>query len=236
MAARPEPRCRSQKGAQGPQMSFDAAEYLRRATSRAKSDVANKMVSMFLHEISRRISLEIKLSVTDGAYCDSVKDVFGNQCCYCAQPLERDRASVEHLDGMNRFQVGLHIPGNVMVACKRCNGEKRRDDQIHEHTIAPSAWESFLSHDSTRCDLLCKTCSYWATVWPDQSQRVTEMKSSRQRLVAFRESYAAPLLWARKAKPFLKQSMNLLYRDCQRFAAEKVAESVSNIFREVDAR
>ncbi len=57
-------------------------------------------------------------------YAEAVEAAFGSDCCYCQQPLEKDRASVEHLEGMNRFRLGLHIPGNVILACKRCNGEK----------------------------------------------------------------------------------------------------------------
>jgi hypothetical protein len=34
----------------------DPTSQLRSATRRAKSDVANKLVSMFLHELSRRMS------------------------------------------------------------------------------------------------------------------------------------------------------------------------------------
>jgi hypothetical protein len=34
----------------------DPVSQLRTATRRAKSDVANKIVSMFLHELSRRLS------------------------------------------------------------------------------------------------------------------------------------------------------------------------------------
>src|SRR5690242_21931812 len=109
-------------------MSFDAVACLRRATSRAKSDVANKLISMFLHEISRRAVGEIGLSVTDAEYAQAVVNTFGDHCAYCGTVLENDRVAIEHLDGMNRFRAGLHLPGNVVVACRRCNSEKRRDD------------------------------------------------------------------------------------------------------------
>ena len=122
-------------------MSFQTATYLRKATSRAKSDVANKMVSMFLHDLSRKVNSSLGANVTDIRYADAVTAAFGNSCCYCSRSLEHDRAAVEHLDGMNRFRVGLHIQGNVIVACKRCNGEKRRDDQPRELSLAESGWE-----------------------------------------------------------------------------------------------
>ena len=52
---------------------------------------------------------------------------------------------------MNRYRAGLHCPGNVLVACKMCNSEKRRDDSLRVLSLATSGWESFLSHDGTRC-------------------------------------------------------------------------------------
>src|SRR6266446_4664264 len=107
-------------------MSFPASAYLRKATSRAKSDVANKLVSMFLHDLSRKICASLKLSVTDGQYAEAVEAAFGSNCCYCYQALEKDRTSVEHLEGMNRFRLGLHIPGNVILACKRRRKASRR--------------------------------------------------------------------------------------------------------------
>ena len=84
-------------------MSFDTSAYLRRATGRAKSDVANKLVSMFLHDVSRRLCAKLTLNVNDPCYTQAVEAAFGAACCYCGNPLEIDRAAVEHLDGMNRF-------------------------------------------------------------------------------------------------------------------------------------
>ena len=49
-------------------MNFPVSAYLRNATSRAKSDVANNLVSMFLHELSRKICASLELSVTDERY------------------------------------------------------------------------------------------------------------------------------------------------------------------------
>jgi hypothetical protein len=124
-------------------MTFQTSLYMRRATGRAKSDVANKLVSMLLHEVSRKICGSLKLNVSDSDYIEAVVQRFGDCCCYCERPLENDRAAVEHLDGMNRFRAGLHIPGNVTVSCKKCNNEKRRDDQRPELVLANSGWESF---------------------------------------------------------------------------------------------
>ena len=211
-------------------MSFATSAYLRKATSRAKSDVANKLVSMYLHDVSRRINTALQMNVTDLAHADAVDAEFGNQCCYCGQPLEKDRAAIEHLDGMNRFQVGLHLPGNVVVACKRCNGEKRRDDQIHDSGLAGSGWEAFLCHDSTRCQPTCKTCSYWREVWPDETQRRENMKKASQKISAFRARYPESMEWSRKAKTILRQEVDKLYRECQVFATDLIKKAVDDAF------
>ncbi len=170
-------------------MQFETAAYLRRATSRAKSDVANKLISMLLHEISRRIVTITGFGVNDADYARNVVATFGDGCGYCQRPLESDRAAVEHLDGMNRFRVGLHIPGNVIVACKRCNSAKRQDDQLLMLRLAGSGWESFLSHDGSRCEPSCKTCLYWRSVWADEALRENALRSASTKITLFRNSY-----------------------------------------------
>src|SRR5580698_9153544 len=97
----------------------DATSQLRSATRRAKSDVANKLISMFLHELSRKICRESGTRVDGEQYENLVRQRFGNACPYCLKDLTETPAIVEHLDGMNRYRIGLHIPGNVLVACKR---------------------------------------------------------------------------------------------------------------------
>ena len=215
---------------QGAFVSFPASAYLRKATSRAKSDVANKLVSMFLHDLSRKICASLKLSVTDGQYAMAVEAAFGSNCCDCYQPLEEDRTSVEHLDGMNRFRLGLHIPGNVILACKRCNGEKRRDDQLDQLTLAESGWESFLSHDSTRCGATCNTCRYWKIVWPDSLERAEKLKNARLKIATFRSQYPASLLWGRGSQTVLRQTADSLYRGCQEFAISQIRKTVDEAF------
>ncbi len=203
-------------------MSFDTAKYLGRATARAKSDVANKIVSMFLHEISRRIVTEVGLRVTDSVYVKDVADTFGDKCAYCRRSLELNGAAVEHLDGMNRFRAGLHIPGNVTIACVTCNREKRRDDQLKKLMLAESGWESFLTHDSKTCASACNTCKYWKSVWSDQSYRNEMLEQSRERIIEFRNRYSAILYWSIQAHFHLRENLEVLYRDCQQFAMMRI--------------
>lgn len=214
-------------------MSFDTSAYLRRATPRAKSDVANKLISMFLHEISRRLVSQIGLSVTDAAYTDAVFNLFGVHCAYCNRPLELDRAAVEHPDGMNRFRAGLHIPGNVIVACKRCNNEKRRDDSLANLVLAQTGWESFLGHDSSRCPAECKTCAYWNTIWPDAQERATNLRLSRERIERFREKYVAAMRWIAEARPHLVEKLGTLYRECQSFATDRIRVAADSLFEQL---
>lgn len=214
-------------------MSFDTAKYLGRATARAKSDVANKMVSMFLHEISRRITSNEGLRVTDLAYVNAVTETFGDKCAYCRRPLELNGAAVEHLDGMNRFRAGLHIPGNVTVSCIICNREKRRDDQLVKLVLAESGWESFLAHDSKRCSSNCKTCKYWASVWPDPHVRSEMLKQSQARILDFRKRHSAILNWSIQARFHLQENLEALYRDCQDFAMTRIATLVDESFEQM---
>jgi hypothetical protein len=210
-------------------MTFDTSAYLRRATGRAKSDVANKLVSMFLHDVSRKLCGRLDLSVNDSRYAASVWQSFGNACCYCGATLERDRASVEHLDGMNRFRVGLHIPGNVIVACTQCNREKRRDDSKVALVLAETGWESFLSHDSTKCAATCKSCSYWKRIWPEEIERVRNLRYAKERITVFRAEYAPYLEINAKARPKLSLNIEAIYRDCQHFAMTRIKEAVEEV-------
>jgi len=62
----------------------DPTSQLRSATRRAKSDVANKLISMFLHELSRRISEKWSVKVDDEEYEKLVRKQFNNRCPYCS--------------------------------------------------------------------------------------------------------------------------------------------------------
>lgn len=168
----------------------DPISKLRTATLRAKSDVANKLVSMCLHEMSRRISQNWQLKIGSEEYEKLVREQFNNQCPYCSRDLTISESVVEHLDGMNRYRAGLHVPGNVLVACKRCNGEKRRDDSLRILSLAQSGWESFLSHDGTRCATPCLTCRYWEGIWADQTERRLRLKENLERISSFRSAFS----------------------------------------------
>ncbi|MES2735865.1 MAG: hypothetical protein V4672_06070 [Verrucomicrobiota bacterium] len=210
-------------------MNFDSALALKAATGRAKSDVANKLVSMFLHEISRRACLAGAGSVASPSYHEAVVQAFGHRCLYCCRDLEHDRASVEHLDGMNRFRGGLHIPGNVAVSCKRCNNEKRRDDQKTELSLANTGWESFLSHDGTRCPSTCRSCFYWAGQYADAPTRTAQMKAAITRIHDFRLPFADFIQWSETVRPAVQKLTESLYRSCQNFATTQIDQLTAEL-------
>ncbi len=200
----------------------DASSQLRSATRRAKSDVANKLVSMFLHELSRKISQDWPLRVDGEEYESRVRQCFKNECPYCSSSLVVAEPVIEHLDGMNRFRVGLHVPGNVLVACKRCNSEKRRDDQMTLLVLAGSGWESFLSHDGTRCAPSCLTCKYWTERWSPEPERVARLNENLQRIRSFRSEFPEFQSFLPVVAQKLPAIVTKLYTDCQIFAESEI--------------
>jgi hypothetical protein len=200
----------------------DPTSQLRSATRRAKSDVANKLVSMFLHELSRRISQDWPMKVDGEEYEGFVRERFSNRCPYCSVNLASTQSVIEHLDGMNRYRAGLHVPGNVLVACRKCNSEKRRDDSLRDLPLAASGWESFLSHDGTHCGAACPTCGYWRGIWGDEAERKLRLGENLQRIRSFRTSFPE----FGQVHPALTETLpallTKLYSDCQAFAETEI--------------
>jgi hypothetical protein len=200
----------------------DPTSQLRSATTRAKSDVANKLISMFLHELSRRTCQSWSVRVDSEDYESLVRRLFDNRCPYCSCDLRENVWVIEHLDGMNRYRAGLHVPGNVLVACRKCNNEKRRDDSLKTLSLASSGWESFLSHDSTRCPSSCLTCHYWRTIWPDDPERRLRLAEKLERIRSFRREFPE----FERDLPALRETLPALltkvYSDCQIFAEKEI--------------
>lgn len=200
----------------------DAASLLRVATRRAKSDVANKLISMFLHELSRRVSQNFSIKTDSEEYENLVREWFDNRCPYCSRELTETNTVVEHLDGMNRYRAGLHVPGNVLVACKKCNNEKRRDDSLIRLSLDVSGWASFLSHDGTRCPPSCQTCVYWTSISGDQEERQRRLRENLRRIRAFRGNFPEFDPLRRSLMETLPSLLTKLYTDCQLFAQTEI--------------
>jgi hypothetical protein len=216
------------------QVVKDSASQLRSATRRAKSDVANKLISMFLHELSRSISRSWQIKLGSIEYENLVREWFENRCPYCRRNLAETDHVIEHLDGMNRYRAGLHVPGNVLVACKKCNGEKRRDDSLKALSLAAFGWASFLSHDGSGCLSKCNTCRYWKEIWSDQVERKLMLSQNLERIVLFRSKFSE----FQMALPILTETLpallTKLYIDCQVFA-EKEIKLLLDRFEEVSS-
>lgn len=212
----------------------DPTSQLRSATRRAKSDVANKLVSMFLHELSRKLSQTWPIKVDGEEYAHLVRQTFNNEYPYCSRGLIDATAIIEHLDGMNRYRSGLHVPGNVLVACRNCNSEKRRDDSLRALSLATTGWESFLSHDGGRCPAACLTCSYWKRVWEDDGQRKRQLAANLERIRGFRRGFSE----FERILPFVSDTLpsllTKLYSDCQGFAENEIRSLLEN-FEQISA-
>ncbi len=184
---------------------------------------------MFLHDLSRRTSQSWPIRVDGEEYGRLVRLTFNNKCPYCLCDLANTVTVNEHLDGMNRYRAGLHVPGNVLVACKKCNNEKRRDDSLRTLVLAPSGWESFLSHDGSRCAPPCRTCQYWESLWTEEAERKQRMAENLQRIQAFRHGFPefenALSLMAQK----LPNLLTKLYSDCQSFAETEINSLLEKI-------
>ncbi|MFZ0964767.1 MAG: HNH endonuclease signature motif containing protein [Terriglobia bacterium] len=201
----------------------DPTSQLRSATRRAKSDVANKLISMFLHELSRRVSQDWPIKIGSEDYEKLVRERFNNRCPYCLINLAETAPVVEHLDGMNRNRAGLHVPGNVLVACRKCNSEKRRDDSLKVLPLAKSGWASFLSHDGTRCAPSCATCGYWKSIWTDEAERKLRLAENLQRILSFRSAFPEFERTHSTLMETLPALLTKLYSDCQAFAETEIS-------------
>ena len=177
---------------------------------------------MFLHELSRRISLKWPIKVDGEEYGEFVRRLFNNRCPYCSCDLAETVSVIEHLDGMNRYRAGLHVPGNVLVACRRCNSEKRRDDSLRVLSLAMSGWESFLSHEGTRCALPCPTCQYWRSIWADEAERRARLAENLERVRSFRRAFSEFEQVLPSLQETLPGLLTKLYSDCQIFAEAEI--------------
>jgi 5-methylcytosine-specific restriction endonuclease McrA len=60
----------------------------------------------------------------------------GRRCVYCAAPLEFDYATLDHVYPLSHG--GAHVPGNVVLACARCNRQK--GDMLPTEFFARYPW------------------------------------------------------------------------------------------------
>ncbi len=169
--------------------SAEPIDRLRVRNQRQKSDVAQKLVAMCLHSLSSAlVESHPELKVESESYINLVRETFGNNCTFCRDPLMGD-IHVEHLVAMNRVRGGLHIAGNVVLSCKRCNNAKRQDDQAKTQTVGVGGWDNFLSHDGSQCKIDCTTCTYWRTRIPNLLKLVQHLNQCKSLILDFRTRF-----------------------------------------------
>ena len=109
-------------------------------TRYSAQDAANTAVRAFLTEIAKGYSkgqIYNRASRSGKAIWDRIFTAFSGECAYCGVKNEREKLTVEHLIMFNWKECGLHLPGNTVPACRRCN--KRGKDAGRYHT-----WEEHL--------------------------------------------------------------------------------------------
>lgn len=169
----------------------DPLDRLKKKKTRAKSDVANKLIAMLLYELSNKCADVPAMKVGSDEHLDAVRTHFDNNCAFCCQPLGAD-AQVEHLVAMNRVRAGLHIAGNVVLSCRACNSSKRNDDQKNTKTNGTEGWDNFLSHyNNDVCNKPCKACEHWRDrVGCEDSERIKAfLKDRRKAIKKFRNGF-----------------------------------------------
>lgn len=68
----------------------------------------------------------------------------GRRCVYCAAPLDFDFATLDHVHPL--AHGGAHVPGNLVLACARCN--RLKGDMLPTEFFARYPWAglNFISY------------------------------------------------------------------------------------------
>jgi hypothetical protein len=99
---------------------------------RAKSDIANMAIRIFLQDMGRAYDAERQLPPYSGRkHFPTVRQFFEDRCCYCGVSFDTTAAHQDHLIPVNKTDLGLHAWGNVVPACQDCNAKKHGADWRH---------------------------------------------------------------------------------------------------------
>lgn len=97
--------------------------------ARARADLANTAVRIFLQEVGKVYDQERGLTPYRKADFQDTIGFFGNRCCYCdIEFTDTAAAYQDHLIPINRTDLGLHAWGNIVPACRDCNAKKQGAD------------------------------------------------------------------------------------------------------------
>jgi hypothetical protein len=66
------------------------------------------------------------------AWSGIVTDTFSSECAFCGVKAAyyEGKFELEHLEGLNKTELGLHHPGNTVPVCKACNKRTRVDGRF----------------------------------------------------------------------------------------------------------
>ena len=101
------------------------------ASNPTPSDASNTAVRFLLRKAG---SLHLKgmynhkTSWGKDVWEEIVTEVFSSECAFCGvQAAYYDgKFELEHLEGLNKTELGLHHPGNTVPVCKSCNLRTRK--------------------------------------------------------------------------------------------------------------
>jgi HNH endonuclease len=96
--------------------------------ARAKSDIANMAIRIFLQDMGRAYDEERGLPPYNGRkHFPIIRAFFEERCCYCGDELGAT-VNQDHLIPVNKTDLGLHAWGNIVPACQGCNSAKHGSD------------------------------------------------------------------------------------------------------------
>jgi hypothetical protein len=90
---------------------------------RSFADVPNRTIRLFLEKVGSQY--DINRGYTPyRSLTPALLERFSGSYAYCGESPSPTELREEHLVPINRTSVGLHAWGNVVPACKECNGIK----------------------------------------------------------------------------------------------------------------
>lgn len=120
------------------------------ASNYAAADASNTAVRAFLWKAGAKVwksNFNVK-SASGAKIWEKIRHgVFKDMCAYCGVSGEEKGLTIDHLDMINREQVGIHHPGNVAPCCKKCQTRKRVEE-------GRETWEEVLRRRCEETDTL----------------------------------------------------------------------------------
>jgi len=84
--------------------------------------------------------------------------------------------------------------------------------------------------------LTCKTCWYWKSVWPNETERRRLLQQNRERIQRFRDQFAEFTAVQPTLMETLPVVLTKLYSDCQVFAESEIRLTLERFNKESNAR